>query len=395
MATFKYLIIGSGMTAQAAALGIREIDKEGSIGMVGIEQAMPYKRPPLTKQLWKGKPLDSIWLKLDGAQVTLHTGRKIVNLLTADHQVVDDQGVKHSYEKLLLATGGKPRRLPFGEDSILYYRTLDDYQRLRDYTQHSSNFAVIGGGFIGSEIAAALAMNGKKVSMIFPEDSIGARVYPHDLAQYLNEYFRQKSVEVFPEETLVNVASRGDKQVLILKSGREIVADHLVGGIGIQPRIELAQAAGLAINNGIVVDELLHAGQPDIFAAGDVAEFYNPALDRRMRVEHEDNALSMGRQAGRNMAGANEPYHHLPYFYSDLFELGYEAVGVLDSHLAQVADWLEPFQKGVIYYLDQDRVRGVLLWNVWGAVPAARKLIAEPGPFQPADLKGRIHEGNS
>jgi 3-phenylpropionate/trans-cinnamate dioxygenase ferredoxin reductase component len=395
MATFKYLIIGSGMTAQAAVLGIREIDKEGTIGMVGSEQAMPYKRPPLTKQLWKGKPLDSIWLKMDGTQVTVHAGRKIVNLLPADHQVVDDQGVTHSYEKLLLATGGKPRRLPFGEDSILYYRTLDDYKKLREYTERSSDFAVIGGGFIGSEIAAALAMNGKKVSMAFPEDGIGGRVYPHDLSQYLNDYFRQKGVELFTEETLVNVTSRAGKQVMTMKSGREIVADYLVGGIGIQPRIELAQAAGLKISNGIVVDELLHTSQPDVYAAGDVAEFYNPALDRRMRVEHEDNALRMGRQAGRNMAGADEPYHHLPYFYSDLFDLGYEAIGVLDSRLVQVADWQEPFQKGVIYYLDQDRVRGVLLWNVWGQVPAARQLIAEPGPFKPADLKGRIHEGNA
>jgi 3-phenylpropionate/trans-cinnamate dioxygenase ferredoxin reductase component len=392
MAAYTYIIIGTGMTAHAAINGIREIDKTGSIGAFGIEEALPYKRPPLTKQLWKGKPLDSIFLKFDNTGVAVHTGCKIVSLEPEAHRVKDNQGDTHSYEKLLIATGGKPRRLPFGEDAIQYYRTLADYHNLRRVTENSQSFAVLGGGFIGSEIAAALAMNHKQVSMVFPEDGIGARVYPHDLSQFLNNYFREHGVEILSGETLVNAGLRGEQRVLTLKSGREIIADHLVGGIGIQPQVELAQAAGLPISNGIVVDEQLHAGSPDIFAAGDVAEFYNPALDRRMRVEHEDNAVSMGRQAGRNMAGADEPYHHLPYFYSDLFDLGYEAVGVLNSSLPQVADWQEPFQKGVVYYLEQERVRGVLLWNVWGQVPAARKLIAEPGPFTSADLKGRIHE---
>jgi hypothetical protein len=121
-----------------------------------------------------------------------------------------------------------------------------------------------------------------------------------------------------------------------------------------------------------------------------VAFFYNPALDRRMRVEHEDNALTMGRQAGRNMAGEAQPYHHLPYFYSDLFELGYEAIGETDSRLDIVTDWDEPYHKGVVYYLRQGRVRGVLLWNVWEQVNAARALIASHGTFEPGDLKGRL-----
>ena len=144
---------------------------------------------------------------------------------------------------------------------------------------------------------------------------------------------------------------------------------------------------------GILVDENLVTSQPDIYAAGDVAEFFNPALGKRLRVEHEDNANTMGRLAGHNMAGASEPYHHLPFFYSDLFELGYEAVGELDSRLATVADWEEPFKKGVVYYLNDERVRGVLLWNVWNKLASARQLIAEPGPFKladPAQLKSLL-----
>jgi NADPH-dependent 2,4-dienoyl-CoA reductase/sulfur reductase-like enzyme len=144
------------------------------------------------------------------------------------------------------------------------------------------------------------------------------------------------------------------------------------------------------VENGIVVDKHLLTSAPDIYAAGDVANFFHSALGKRVRVEHEDNAVRMGKLAGRNMAGAAEPYTHIPMFYSDLFELGYEAVGELSSKLETVADWQEPFKKGVVYYLGEGRVRGVLLWNVWDFVPEARALLNAPGPFRAADLKGRL-----
>jgi NADPH-dependent 2,4-dienoyl-CoA reductase/sulfur reductase-like enzyme len=178
--------------------------------------------------------------------------------------------------------------------------------------------------------------------------------------------------------------------------GREVVADGVVAGVGIEPNAQLARRAGLGSagdTGGIAVDELLHAGHPDIFAAGDVAAFLDPLLGTRRRAEHEDNANKMGTAAGRNMAGAREEYAHSPFFYSDLFDLGYEAVGELDPRLEIVADWKEPYREGVVYYLREGRVRGVLLWNVWGQVEAARRLIAEPGPFRAEDLKGRLPVG--
>ncbi len=387
---YKYLIIGTGMTADAAARGIREIDPTGSIGMIGIENERPYNRPPLTKGLWKGKSLDSIWRRTEQTQAKLHLGRKVVALDPEKHQAQDNQGDTYSGEKILVATGGRPRRLPFGGDNIIYYRNLSDYRRLREASQNGQHFAVIGGGFIGSEIAAALAMNGKKVTMLFPEDGISARVFPGDLVKFLTDFYQKKGVTVLSGELIGSIDERGGRFFLRTDNGREIVADGVVAGLGIELNTDLAQQAGLKIEKGIVVDENLLTSKPDIYAAGDVAEFYNPALGKRMRVEHEDNANSMGVQAGRNMAGANEPYHHLPYFYSDLFELGYEAVGELDSRLATVADWEVPYQKGIVYYLEGGRVRGVLLWNVWEQVPAARKLIAEPGPFTPEALKHRL-----
>ena len=194
---------------------------------------------------------------------------------------------------------------------------------------------------------------------------------------------------------MVGLDTRQGKTVLKLrsaqtKSEREIEADGVVAGIGVEPNVELAQAAGLEVENGIRVDASLRTSQEGIYAAGDVASFHNPALDKWLRVEHEDNANTMGRLAGRAMAGEAVSYDHLPSFYSDLFELGYEAVGEVDSRLETVADWKQPYREGVVYYLREGRVRGVLLWNVWDQVDAARQLIAEPGPFKAADLKGRL-----
>jgi 3-phenylpropionate/trans-cinnamate dioxygenase ferredoxin reductase component len=249
---------------------------------------------------------------------------------------------------------------------------------------------VIGGGFIGSEIAAALTLVGKKVVIIFPEPAIGANVYPRELAQHLNQYYRGKGVDVVTNDTVADVQKNGDHFTVRARSGRSFDVDGVVAGIGIRPNIELAQQLGLKIENGIIVDEHLLTSAPDIYAAGDVANFHYLALGKRLRVEHEDNAVHMGKLAGRNMAGANESYTHAPMFYSDLFELGYEAVGEINSSMETVTDWQEPYRKGVIYYLENARLRGVLLWNVWDRVDNARSLIAETGAIKVADLKGRI-----
>lgn len=390
MTNYQHLIIGGGMTAAAAVDGIRDGDPTGAIGLISAELDPPYDRPPLSKALWKGAALDSVWRKTEGKGVTLHLGRVIKEIIPQQQRVRDDTGQEFTYHTLLLATGGRPRRLPFGDDQILYFRTLSDYRRLRALTDTGQRFAVIGGGFIGSEIAAALALNGKDVVMIFPDKDIGERAFPRPLAQFVSAFYKQKGVEVWAGETIIGMEARGAQRVLKTNTNRELVVDGVVAGIGIEPNVELANAAGLEVNNGIIVDEFLRTNHPHIYAAGDVAAFYNPALGKRIRVEHEDNANSMGRLAGRNMAGTSEPYHHLPSFYSDLFELGYEAVGEVDSRLETVADWKTPHEEGVIYYLQNGRVRGVLLWNVWEQVAAARRLIAEPGPFTPKDLLGRL-----
>lgn len=390
MTHYQYLIIGGGMTADAAARGIREIDTIGTIGVISKDSFPPYNRPPLTKALWKGKPVDTIWRGIEKRNVELHLGRTARRLDVQKKMITDDQGTEYSYEKLLLATGGHPRRLQFGGDQIIYYRTLRDFYRLKEQVKPRKTFGVIGGGFIGSEIAAALNMNQAEVTILFPEPALGARTFPLELAQYVTQYYQDKGVHVIPGAKVKDVVRAEDRSRVLVDNGSEIDVDGVVAGIGIIPNTDLAEIAGIEVENGILVNEILETNIPGVFSGGDVANFYNPSLGMRLRVEHEDNANDMGEIAGKNMAGENIPYVHLPFFYSDLFELGYEAVGILDSRLEIVEDWQEKFQKGVVYYLQSGRVRGVLLWNVWGKVDAARELVGEPGPFTEQSLKGRI-----
>jgi NADPH-dependent 2,4-dienoyl-CoA reductase/sulfur reductase-like enzyme len=363
MQTTRYLIVGGGMTADAAARGIREHDADGAIVLVGAEPHAPYKRPPLTKGLWSGGDEAKIWKNTGDLGVELQLGRRIVELDLDARRATDDQGEQYQYEKLLLATGGTPRRLGGNDGDVVYFRTLDDFRNLHGRVGEGTRVTVVGGGFIGSELAASLTGVGAKVTMIFPEPTIGFRLFPRGLGEFVNDYYREKGVIVQTGGMVDDVA--------------DLDAEIVVAGLGILPNVELAEHAGLTIDNGIVVDEFGRVdGRDDVFAAGDVANFPSLPLGQSFRVEHEDHANTHGKVVGANMAGANEPYDYLPFFYSDLFDLGYEAVGAVDSRLATVETWQEPNRKGTIAYVDDDgRPRGFLLWNVWDKVDAARELI--------------------
>ena len=393
---YKYIIVGGGMTGDSAVKGIREIDRSGTVAIFSQEGVLPYNRPPLSKGLWKGELTDSIWRASDTwmgeEKVDFFGSTSVVAIDVSGKAVQTAGGKQYRYEKLLLATGGRPRELSLEARNVIYFRTFEDYTTLRALSERFSEFVVIGGGFIGSEIAAALTMSGKKVTMVFSEKGIGARVYPHSLSLFLSSYYQEKGVDI-RSRILVNAVEETSRGYLVKSiEGENIYGDAVIAGLGIIPSVELAKASGLATDNGIVVDEFLKTTNPDIYAAGDVANFFNPALDRRIRVEHEDNANMMGKIAGHNMAGAPEPYHHIPFFYSDLFDLGYEAVGELDSRLETFEDWEEQFRKGVVYYLKDGSVHGVLLWNTWGKVDAARELITSKRKFAPGSLMGLIKD---
>jgi 3-phenylpropionate/trans-cinnamate dioxygenase ferredoxin reductase subunit len=396
--TFRYLIIGGGLAGASAVEGIREIDDVGTILLVGREEHLPYERPPLSKKLWTGDKKvedilahDETFYKENEVQMLL--GTTIVELDAQNKTVTDNTGDSFRFDKLLLATGGIPRRLsiPGGDmHEILYYRYLDDYARLRREATVGKSAVVIGGGFIGSEMAAALTMNGVKVTMIFPEPYLVQRVFPEYLGCAIQDRYREHGIKIMHDNKPAAFSRSETRVYTRTESEQHFESDLVVVGIGITPAVELATGAGLQVSNGIVVNEYLQSSHPDVYAAGDNAQFSYQALGQQMRVEHWDNALSQGKWAGRNMAGAHEPFDYMPYFYSDLFEFGYEAVGEVDARLETFADWEKENDTGVIYYLKDSKVRGVMLCNVWGKLDAARELIRSGKRMSPRHLRGAI-----
>lgn len=380
MPNFDHLIVGGGVAGFAAARAIREHDANASIAMATDEPVGPYQRPALSKALWTGDEERSIFYDSDDLGVTLLTGHRVTRIDLADHAVVDATGAVLGYGRLLIATGARPRSLPFGDGIVRYLRNLHDYRAVREAAADGRSFLVVGGGFLGAELAAALSTQGNDVAMVFPEAGLGARIFPTELAAYLNAYYAERGVAVHPGSIVRAVERDGGGLVrTTLGDGRVMLTHEVVAAIGAVPETGLAEAAGLRISDGIVVDEFFRTSAPDVFAAGDVANYPDPVLGRR-RVEHEDHATHSGHHAGLAMVGEGAPYRHLPMFYSDMFDLGYEAVGVLDPAKRTVARWDEPFRKGVIYYLDEDgHVQGVLLWNTRKRVDDARALVRRGG----------------
>ena len=395
---FEYIIIGGGLAGASAVSGIREIDRSGAILLVGAEKHLPYDRPPLTKKLWLGKKkVEEIFIKgrkyYDDNGITLLNGIKIVSINAGEKTVTDEKGESYSYKKLLIATGGIPRRLsiPGGDlEGIYYFRTLDDYLAIRQKSAQGASALVIGGGFIGSEIAAALNVNGVNVTMLFPGSYIVDRVFPDYLGKVVQQEFVGKGITVLSGDKPVSIEKKDGEFIARTEKGRTVKAGILIAGIGIEPETALAGSASLKIENGVTVNEYLETSDPDIYAAGDNAYFPYSALGKRMRLEHWDNALNQGRQAGRNMAGAHERYDYMPYFFSDLFEFGYEAVGEVDSQLETYADWIKENETGTVYYLKDGKVRGAMMCGIWEKVDQARELIKKGEHVDSLTLSGAI-----
>jgi 3-phenylpropionate/trans-cinnamate dioxygenase ferredoxin reductase subunit len=394
----KYVIIGGGLAGASAVAGIREIDSAGSIAVIGDEKYRPYNRPPLSKKLWFGKQtVDEIFVhKADyyagnGVDLVLDTEAVAVDAL--GRVVQTSAGDVCRYEKLVIATGGKARHLVIPGavlDGVCYYRYLDDYHATKALASKGKSAVVIGGGFIGSEMAAALSVNGVDVTMVFPDPYICKRVFPEALARSVEAEFTKRGVRIVAGDAPETIEKDGSGFVTRTQGGLEVRSDIVLVGIGIVPSTSLAEGAGLTTQNGIVVNEYLQTSNPDIYAAGDNACFPYQALDKITRVEHWDNALNQGTQAGKNMAGAAEAYVYMPYFFSDLFDFGYEAVGDVDSRLETVADWQKDNDTGVVYYMQDGRVRGAMMCNVWDKVPAARELIQSGRQMSVDDLRGAI-----
>ncbi|RUR01530.1 NAD(P)/FAD-dependent oxidoreductase [Labedella endophytica] len=391
----KYLIIGGGMVADSAARGIRELDEDGSIVVLSADVDEPYTRPALTKKLWTDE--EFTWDKVPlgtaeatGADVRLST--EVTAIDRAARTVTTADGETVAYERLLIATGGTPHSLE-GEtdDRVITFRSAQDYHALRKRSGAGVRAVVVGGGYIGQELAAALIQNETEVTIVTPDETLGGSMFPADLAHHVEDRFRAAGVTVRSGRRVETVELDDHTVTLRLDDGTSIDANVVVTGLGVTPVTGIAEAAGLMVDDGIVVDERLRTTDEHIWAAGDVAS-YPDAILGRTRVEHVDNAEQMGRAAGRSLAGADEPYTHTPLFYSDVFEFSWEAVGTLDAELETVEDWTEELESGVIYYLDEGRPAGVLLWRTDGGTDEAREVLANP-PADPAELIGRIRPG--
>jgi len=395
---YTYVIVGGGLAGGHAVEGIRERDRSGSILLIGSEKHLPYERPDLSKKLWFGKKkVENIFAHKEPFYaengVDLALGVEVAAVDPGARIVRDAQGHEYGYRKLLLATGGEPRRLdiPGGAlEGVCYYRYLDDYLRIRALAAEGKSAIVVGGGFIGSEMAAALNINKLQVTMVFPGPYLVYRIFPESLGRAIQAHYVERGVEVLTGDAPAAFEQKGERFVVRTRGGRALESEILIVGIGIAPSVGLAEQAGLRVEDGIVVNEYLQTSHPDLYAAGDIARFPYQALGQMMRIEHWDNAVNQGKHAGRNMAGAGEPFTYMPYFYSDLFEFGYEAVGDVTAQLETVTDWEKENAKGVVYYLKDGKVRGAMMCDVWEKVEAARELIRKGARVTTRDLAGAI-----
>lgn len=380
---YPYVIVGGGLAASAAVEGIRSRDPDGPILMLSRENHLPYQRPPLTKDLWYGRielehmPVhDDSFYRSRKVEVALR--REAVEI-DAEHGVLwDERGESCGYDALLIATGCRPRRLnvPGAEgENVRYFRDLEDYFGLASRLDRFQHLTIVGGGFTGVEIAAAMSHAGKEVTLMLPEEYPLFRTLPRELGFSIAELFREHNVELVSGETPTEIEERQGLLLAKTVSGNFLTTQLVLVDQGGEPNVELAEAAGLEIDDGVVVDQYARTSNPKIYAAGDVAEFPYLALGQLMRLEQADHAKHHGFTAGANMAGANQPYTHLPSFWFEVFDRHFEAVGDVNPRLQTEAVWTVPVTEGVVYYLRDDVVRGVLLCGLRGRIEWARELV--------------------
>lgn len=399
--SYDYVIVGGGVAAASAVKGIRSEDSSGTVAVLGSEPDKPVYRPALSKDLWLKDDATLEGQSLagdldDDDAVDLVTDTTVTAIEPDAHVVRLADGSSVGYGKLLLATGAEPRVLSLAPGPrVVYYRTAADYQRLRAIADQGSHVAVVGGGYIGSEITSALVQNGVQVTLVLDLEDVQEQMFPRALAATLTKAFADRGVTVV-HGSVERGEETGDGVRIRLADGTDIAADAAVVGVGVLPRTGLAEAAGLEVDNGIVVDEHLRTSAEDVYAAGDVALYPDVLLGRR-RVEHVDHAEKSGELAGKAMAGSGDTYDYTPFFWSDILDYGYEAIGETRSSLDMVEDWKGgEIGTGVVYYLASGQVRGVLLWNVWDSVDQARELIAATAKepvTDPETLRGRIPLG--
>jgi 3-phenylpropionate/trans-cinnamate dioxygenase ferredoxin reductase subunit len=394
MKPYKYVIIGGGLAGGRAGDGIRKVDTEGTIALVTGERHMPYERPPLSKGYLTGREgLDHVYLKEDAyyAQNSIEviSGVRATEVDPAARNVTLGDGRVLEYGKLLLATGGHAWRLPIpGSDlsEVFTLRTIEDADGIRKAAKSGKRALVLGGSFIGSEVAASLAQLGLSVTMVFPEVRLLERIVPEELSAFIHAKYGANGVRVLSGTKPGRLEGNGKVERVVLDNGDSVDVDLVVMGVGIRLNTELARDAGLELGErgAVVVDEMLRTSDPNIYAAGDIAAWPDPTFGKRLQVEHWNVARGHGLRAGRNMAGEEKPYETLPYFFSDLFDLSFEVWGDLTAWNQTVLRGTLEGGSFALYYFDQGKMVGVL---------AAGRPDEERKPMQ-ALVKARLAYGD-
>ena len=399
MRDYDYIIVGGGLAAASAVDGIREVDSDGSIVMLSEETEPPYHRPPLSKEYLQSEdaPRDLLYIKpetwVEDARLELRTETSVVGLeprgltVTTSHDEVLRAG------RILLATGGRPRDLDLpGRElaGIQTYRTVEDAETLRSMAAKAGRVALIGGGFIGMELAASLTTLDVRPIVIELEDRVWWSLFPPEISSFMRHYFEERGVEFRLGRSVE--AFRGDDilETVVLDDGAHLACDLAVIGVGISPADSLATAAGMAVQDGIMIDEFGETSHAHIYASGDVACFPDPVFEDLGRVEHWDHAKAHGRLVGRNMAGEREPYEHVSYFFTNVFDLSINVFGRPESADQLVLSGELGSRRSVIYCGAEGRLVGTIMVNAPETLEENRELMRrrpsmddlepEPGP---------------
>lgn len=329
---YRTIILGGGMVAGYAAKGFVESGlKAGDLGIVSADSAAPYERPPLSKGYLAGKDNEeSVLISPEGFyrehDIGLHLNVEIDRIDLSGKRLVGHGGEEFHFERLILATGARPRKLdvPGADgDTVLYLRSLSDSARLRDRLKSAAKVVVIGGGFIAMEVASQSAQLGCDTTIVFPEERVWKSFFTPEMSRFFQKYYEDRGVQLTPNAKVAAIT--GDS--VSLAGNKKLTADLVVAGVGVEPVTEIAKSAGIQVENGIVVNEFLRTSGADVYAAGDVANYHDVLFGKRRRVEHWDNAVKQGQYLARHLSGYPEHFENIPYFFSDVFDLSYEFWG--------------------------------------------------------------------
>jgi 3-phenylpropionate/trans-cinnamate dioxygenase ferredoxin reductase subunit len=384
--------VGAGLAGAKAAEALRDGGFDGKISLIGDEGHLPYERPPLSKDYLAGKAdRDSVFVHdqdwYQRQEIDLRLGVPAAAIDRAARQVRLADGARVPYDKLLIATGSSPRRLA-DASGVHYLRTIDDSERLKELLATGSHLAVIGGGWIGLEVAAAARQAGLQVTVLETLELPLLRVLGREMAQVFADLHRSAGVSLRLGVRIEEIISRGGTAAGVrLADGTTISADAVLAGIGASPRTGLASDAGLEVTNGIVTTAALRTSDPDIFAAGDVASAFHPRLGEHIRVEHWANALKQPAVAAAAMLGQDASYEELPYFYTDQYDLGMEYVGDVSGGYDQVVVRGDlDARQFIAFWLKQGRVKAGMNVNVWDVTDSVKRLIRSGHPVAAAAL---------